>query len=182
MSSQDLTSRVRTDNILDRIALNISTILFMLTILFVTIQILVRNVINELGTFSITIVWTEPAARMALVIGAFWGAAVASRNREHIAITFPLEKIREKSTRFYLICRIIIGVSSLLYALVIFYGMYQKTTLQWNTNFSGLSAIPGGLIFLSVTIALLIMVLYEGWALVEEFRSDEQSHIEDGKL
>lgn len=177
MAAEDITSRIRDEKISDKIVVNISTALFLLTVIFITIQIFVRTILNTLGPFSITIVWTQPAAQMALILGAFWGAAVASRNREHITITFPIEKLREYSTRGYLMCRILVGISSVSYAIVIFYGMFQKTRLQWSTNFPGLGFIPGGAIFLSITIALLLLTLYEGLAVVEEFRNKNQSNL-----
>lgn len=169
MSTDDIAFSLKRSNTWDRIVVDVTTILFLLTIIFVTMQIVVRNVINNIGTFSLTLTWTEPAARMALVIGAFWGAAVASRNKEHIVITFPLQKIREKSNHAYIACRILIGTVVISYSAIIFYGMFQKTVTQWHTTFSGLAAIPGGVVFLIISISLLLMTIYEVWNVVNEF-------------
>lgn len=174
MASADHRLGLYSESLLDKVVLYIATGLFLCTIIFVTIQIIVRNVINDFTPYALTVTWTEPAARMALVIAAFWGAAVASRNKEHIVISFPLQKLQEKSNRLYLACRVFIGIVSIIYVLVIFYGMFQKVVGQWHTTFSGLDVIPGGIIFLSITIPLLLMVVYESWNVTEEFEIIER--------
>lgn len=174
MTSTDHRLELHSESLADKVVLYIATGLFLCTIIFVSIQIITRAVINDLTPYALTVTWTEPAARMVLVIGAFWGAAVASRNKEHIVISFPLQKLREKSDRLYLACRVFIGVASVIYASVIFYGMFQKVIEQWHTSFSGLNIIPGGVIFLSIAIALLLMVIYESSNVIGEFEMVER--------
>lgn len=170
MASADHRLELHSGSLADKVVLYIATGLFLCTIIFVTLQIVVRNVINDFTPYALTVTWTEPAARMALVIGAFWGAAVASRNKEHIIIDFPLQKLRAKSNRLYLACRVFIGVLSIIYVVVLLYGMFLKVINQWHTTFSGLDIIPGGLIFLSITIGLFLMLIYESSNIIEEFR------------
>lgn len=139
---------------------NVATLLFLSTIVLVTIQVFVRTVLNPLG-IDVIILWAEPAARIALILGSFWGAAVVSRNREHIAITFPLKNIRERSTVAYAFCRSAIGVLSVCFSALVTYGMFEKAVSQWDRTFSGLGVVPGGVIYVAVALALALMTAYE---------------------
>lgn len=164
---------LKSDSIFDRIVLGISTVLFLLTIVFATLQILARNVFPIVG-IEASLFWTEPASRMVLVVGSFWGAAVASRNREHIVIRFPLKRVREESETLYQVLRVFIMTVVIAYSFIVFYGMALKVDQQWHTTFTGLEWAPGGVFYLSVAIALLLMAVYEVLNATEEFEFKER--------
>lgn len=77
----DQSLALKRDNIFDRLVLNIATFFFIMTVVMATVQVVVR-------VFELPIAggawWTVAVARYCLIIGTFFGAAVASRNREHI--------------------------------------------------------------------------------------------------
>lgn len=77
----DQSLALKRDNIFDRLVLNIATFFFIMTVVMATVQVVVR-------VFELPIPggawWTVAVARYCLIIGTFFGAAVASRNREHI--------------------------------------------------------------------------------------------------
>lgn len=158
-SSLDL----RKDTVFDRIVLYIATTLFLSTILFATLQVLSRNVLSEIGgVFDPSLNWTVPAAKMVLIVGSYWGAAVASRNDQHIAIEFVPRKIAEKYPRAYTVLRFVTHMLVIGYVVALTHGLFQKVTRQWDTRIVGLEPMPAGVVYLGMFVAFLIMLIYEG--------------------
>ena len=153
---------LRQDNIFDRIVLYIATTLFLSTIVFATLQVLSRNVLDEIGgVFDPSLTWTVPAAKMVLIVGSYWGAAVASRNKQHIAIEFVPRKIEKQYPRVYKPLRLVTHLLILGYIIVLTHGLFQKVTRQWDTRIIGLEPMPAGVVYLGMCLAFMIMFIYE---------------------
>lgn len=179
------------DNLFDQIVLYIATALFLSTILFATLQVLSRNVLSEIGgIFDPSLNWTVPAAKMVLIVGSYWGAAVASRNNQHIAIEFVPRKISENYPRAYKMLRFATHVLMIGYIITITHGLFQKVTMQWESQIVGLEPMPAGVVYLGMFLGFVIMLIYESlnffWdPSLREFipgvdRSDQSTRSEGG--
>lgn len=178
---------LREDHPFDRIVLQMATALFLATIVFATIQVISRNILSEIGgVFDPSLNWTVPAAKMVLIVGSYWGAAVASRNDQHIAIDFVPRKIEESYPRAYVALRFMTHALIVGYVIIISHGLFQKVTRQWDSRIVGLEPMPAGVVYLGMFIGFLIMLLYESlnfyWDPVfREHLPEFQKHLPESK-
>lgn len=155
------------ESLFDRLVLYLASGMFALMIVLATIQVLIR-------TFDLPVVaqWTEPAARFTLIVATFFGAAVASRNREHIRMTFVLNKLEERQPAlkrsFDLISSVIV-VAFVLFALM---GTVPATINNWGSNLGGVRFVTSGMLYLGISVGLVCMLVYELQILYREHLSD----------
>lgn len=162
---------LKRDNIFDTVVLYTATALFALAIVFTIIQVTVRTF--GLGTFA----WTEPFGRFTLIIGTFFGAAVATRNREHIKIDLVLDKLTQGRPLLRRILDSIVGIVVVTFALIAFRSTIGAAANNWTTSIGGVSGVTSGMIYLGISIGLGIMLLYEVINLYEA--STDTNGIED---
>lgn len=146
---------LRRDNVFDAVVLYTATGLFALTIVLTVAQVAVR--VFNLGTLH----WTEPIARFVLIIGTYFGAAVATRNREHIKIDLVLEKLTENRPDVRRILDSLVAISVVLFVVVAFRSTAGATVANWTTSIGGTAVITSGMIYLGITVGLGLMLLYE---------------------
>lgn len=152
----DQSLEISQESLFDRIVLYLAAGMFALMILLATMQVLIR-------TFNVPITaqWTEPAARFILVIATFFGAAVASRNREHIRMTFVLDKLAERrpavKRSFDLISSLVV-VAFVVFALT---GTVPAALSNWDSNLGGVQFVTSGMLYLGISVGLACMLAYE---------------------
>lgn len=152
----DQTLDIKQNTILDKIVLLLAVGMFTITIGLAAAQVLIRQF-----NLPISAQWTEPLARFILIITTYFGAALATRNREHIRMAYLLDKIKEKYPNvrqaFDLVSSIIV-IGFLLFAL---WGTVPATGSNWYSNMGGVAIVTAGHLYLGISLGLAFMLLYE---------------------
>lgn len=158
---------LKRDTWYDKLIVYTAVGLFALTIVLATTQVLIRQLnIRFLGSMY----WTEPAARFVLIVATYIGAAVATRNREHISIKFILERIETRWPYAGSVLRVVVVLVTLTFLAVALYGTLTSTVSDWRTSIGGISFVTSGVLYLGISIGLLLMVFYDVLNLREEAR------------
>lgn len=155
---------LRRDNAFDAVVLYTATALFALTIVLTVIQVGVR--VFGIGGLH----WTEPVARFILIIGTFFGAAVATRNSEHIKIDLVLDRLTEGRPDLRHVLDSFVGIAVVVFVAVAFRSTAGATIGNWNTTIGGTTLITSGMIYLGISIGLGLMLVYELLNLSEALR------------
>lgn len=155
---------LKRDTVFDAVVLYIATALFTLTIVLTVAQVTVR--VFDLGTLH----WTEPVARFILIVGTFFGAAVATRNHEHIKINLLLDKLTQDRPVLRLVLDSIVGIIVVLFVLIAVRSTAGAAMNNWNTSIGGTRVITSGMIYLGITVGLGLMLVYEVVNLSESLR------------
>lgn len=174
----DQTLDLRHDTILDKIVLVAAVGLFALTIVLATTQVLVRQ-------FNVPIdaTWTEPLARYVLIVATYFGAAMATRNREHIRMVYLLDKLEEYypavRSRFDLFSSIVV-IGFLLFTL---WGTFPATIANWSSEMGGIRFVTSGMLYLGISLGLALMLVFESIHLYEDHVAKwfDLSSTEDGR-
>lgn len=153
------TLALKHEHVLDYISLYGTTIIFTLAILAASAQIMLRLVLRPLG-FDYTLAWTISAARILFVIGVYWGASVASRNSQHIKITYFRNLLKEHG-RASRLTNILTFIFSSIFLLVALYGFIIKASSEWHATPGGLQGIPIGLIYSAIALGFAVTLYYE---------------------
>ena len=149
---------LKTDTLYDKAVLFVATALFIATITFTTIQVLVRQV----GFGSEYFFWTESAARIILIFMTFLGAAVASRNYEHISIELLLEKIQMRHPVVRIVLDLFVAIVVILVLTIFLRGTTARTLSDWGTSFGGgIAGLTLGMVFLGMSVGIAAMLIYE---------------------
>jgi TRAP-type C4-dicarboxylate transport system permease small subunit len=142
--------------VFDMVVEAIGGIALTLMIFCVLLQVFVRYFINLLGTVSLS--WTEEMARFLLIFVTFWGAAIALRKKEHIAIPFLLERV---SPRTQLILRLVFIAVMAAFLVIVFFGGLTMMRVMWNTPVgSGLRWLSVGKVYTFVPVGTGLMLVY----------------------
>jgi len=142
--------------VFDMVVEAIGGIALILMIFCVLLQVFVRYFINLLGTVSLS--WTEEMARFLLIFVTFWGAAIALRKKEHIAIPFLLERV---SPRTQLILRLVFIAVMAAFLVIVFFGGLTMMKVMWNTPVgSGLRWLSVGKVYTFVPVGTGLMLVY----------------------
>jgi TRAP-type C4-dicarboxylate transport system permease small subunit len=114
---------------------------------------------------KISIPWTEELARYLLVLMTFTGAALALRDKQHIAITFLLERLPDTPR----ICfELFFNVVIMLFLGAVFRGSLTMVDLTWETPAGTIPWITTGKLYLILPFATLIML---GYLLAQVFQA-----------
>ncbi|MGQ3413800.1 TRAP transporter small permease [Natrinema versiforme] len=153
---------LRRESLVDRLALAIAVTFFLVTVVLVTVQVVLRLI-----DLSVTLAWTEPAARLALVIGTYFGAAVASRNNEHISMDIVLRKLEEKYPRVKAVFDLLVRFIVIITLSIVVFGLLQGAQSSWNSNWADIDAVNIGMVYLAIGLGLTWMLGYELFKLKE---------------
>ncbi|MFC6907183.1 TRAP transporter small permease [Halalkalicoccus tibetensis] len=143
-------------SVFDRLVLYSGTLFFISTVVLASIQVFVRVI-----DFGIALRWTEALARFVLIVGTYFGAAVASRNREHIRIRFVLEKLEVKNHTAHLVLKIAIQLIIIVFVLVAVWATGAAAISNINTGLPGTTFVTSGMIYAGICIGFLCMGAYE---------------------
>ncbi|WP_323174325.1 TRAP transporter small permease [Natrialba sp. PRR66] len=142
----------------DWVVLNVATVIFILMLLLTTAQIIVRvfNIPISGGAW-----WTEPLARYSLIVGTYGGAAVASRNGEHIKMTIVSDQFEKRSPLIGTIVDTLAQVLTIVFLILLGYAGLRATIQNWDTPMIGVGTVQQGWIYGSITAFIGMMVFYE---------------------
>jgi TRAP-type transport system small permease protein len=113
----------------------------------------------------VSIPWTEEVARYLLVLMTFTGAALALRDRQHIAITILLDRLPH-AVRTCL--ELAFDVLIMLFLCAVFRGTVNMVQLTWETPAGTIPWITTGRLYLILACTLLLML---GYLLAQVFRA-----------
>ncbi|WP_135304907.1 TRAP transporter small permease [Haloarcula amylovorans] len=145
------------ENLLDSVTLTLTTVIFTLLIALVSLQVIFR-VTNA----PITATWTEPIARILFIVGSYFGAAVASRNLEHVRLTLIRERLLSDHKRVQALLDIVTYLVILLFVGVAIWSLYNATIQGWDTSaLGGLNALKAGHIYLGILLGFVCVGVFE---------------------
>ena len=128
----------------------------------IVIALILMTVVLLLQVFAryvvqVSIPWTEEIARYLLVFMTFTGAALALREKQHIAITFLLERLPDTPR----IClELLFDVVIMLFLGAVFRGSLNMVQLTWETPAGTIPWITTGKLYLILPTATLLMLAY----------------------
>ncbi len=126
------------------------------------LQVLARYVLQ------VSIPWTEEVSRYLLMLMTFVGAALALRDRQHIAITFLLDRLTH-TQRIW--ADLLFNVLIMLFLGAVFRGSVRMIQLTWETPAGTVPWITTGRIYLILPFAVVLML---GYLLVQVYRGAGQ--------
>lgn len=163
----DQTLDLKRENKLDTAAIVVPTVMFTLLIVLVGAQVVVR-----VANVPITITWTEPIARFMFIVGTYFGAAVASRNNEHVRLTLVRERLLEGRPRAQRVLDVVTALAVLLFIGVALWSLYQATMSGWDTKaLGGATTLTSGHIYLGILLGFGLMGVFEVQNLATAVRS-----------
>lgn len=126
------------------------------------LQVIARYVLQ------VSIPWTEEVSRYLLVLMTFVGAALALRDRQHIAITFLLDRL-SATRRIW--ADLLFNVLIMLFLGAVFRGSVRMIQLTWETPAGTIPWITTGRIYLILPFTVVLML---GYLLAQVYRGARQ--------
>ena len=152
---------LREDTLVDRVVLWLGVIAFTGTVVLAGLQVLNRYI--PAGT---SLYWTEPMARYLLIVGTYLGAAVATRNHEHISMYLVQNMLRDNALSASAL-RLFNSFAILLFMAIVVVATTNSALGNWSTQAGGSGIVSLGMLYLGISIGCLLVVVFE----VIEFRS-----------
>jgi len=118
-------------------------------------------------TFQISAVWSEELARLTYVWMVFLGVPVLIRESGLIRVTVLVDRVGQKISRGL---RLVTDLLTLPFLVVITWGAWTNTRLNWNTFAPTVEWLRMGYVYLVIAIAGLAMLWYQLANLVDAFR------------
>jgi TRAP-type C4-dicarboxylate transport system permease small subunit len=125
-------------------------------------QVLARTVLH------ISAVWSEELARLTYVCMVFLGAAILIKDDGLIRVTVLVDRIGKRAGR---ILRFVTDLAIVPFIIVITWGAWTNTRLNWNTFAPTVDWLRIGYVYLMVFISGLIMLWYLVLNLILQARS-----------
>lgn len=147
---------LKRETVLDRVLLAIGTGIFLLTVGLVTLQVLART-----ANLPWPMTWTEPLSRLALVVGTYFGAAVATRNNEHINMDILLRKLEGRRPRIKRIFDVLVYCTVTVTLTIVVWGLLIGARGAWDSNWADIDSVSFGMVYLAIAIGLTWMLGYE---------------------
>lgn len=136
-------------------------ILLFLMSLATVFQVLARVV------FQTSAVWTEELARLTFVWMVFLGAAVLIKEDGLIRVTSLTDRIGKRPAA---VLRIITDLAILPLLVIITWGAWTNTRLNWNSFAPTMDWMRMGYVYLIIVIAGLAMLWYQTANIIEQVR------------
>lgn len=154
---------LRDDTTFDWVVLNVATFLFMMIVLLATVQVVVR-------VFNLPIAggawWTTPVARYTLIFGTFFGAAVASRNDEHIKMDILRDAVEERAPRVATAIDFVVQLIVVGFLAVAVYSAGLAAVENWGDRLLDLP-IQSSYVYAGIVLGLTATLIYEVFNLLE---------------
>jgi len=125
-------------------------------------QVLARTVLH------ISAVWSEELARLTYVCMVFLGAAVLIKDDGLIRVTVLVDRIGKRAGT---ILRFLTDLAVVPFVVIITWGAWTNTRLNWNTFAPTVDWLRIGYVYLMIFISGLIMLWYLLLNLVQQARS-----------
>ena len=140
----------------DRILNAVLVGLFVMMVIATIVQVVVRLLSVQIS--GIPFYLTGPVATVGLLFGTYLGAAVATRQDEHIKMSIVQDRIHGKPfTAMRLVASLVVVVT----LIVFIFGSLQSAVKDWNSQFGGIDFIQTGILYLSIAVSLFIMLVFE---------------------
>lgn len=163
----DQSLNLKRDNWLDTVSIVAATVMFALLIVLVSIQVIIR-----VFSLPVTATWTEPISRFLFIVGTYFGAAVASRNDEHVRLTLVREKLLEGNEKAKQALDVITGIIIVAFLLIALVASYRAMMNGWQTKaLGGAVALTAGHIYLGITLGFCLLSIFEIQNIVTAVRS-----------
>ena len=133
------------------------------TLILMTLVLLLQVFARYVAKISIP--WTEELARYLLVLMTFTGAALALREKQHIAITVLLDRV---SATVRICLELFFDVVIMLFLGAVFRGSLTMVQLTWETPAGTIPWITTGRLYLILPFATLLML---GYLLAQVFQA-----------
>jgi TRAP-type C4-dicarboxylate transport system permease small subunit len=131
--------------------------------IIITMQIICR-------VFFTALSWTEELSRYLLVWGSLLAATVAYKQGSHIAVTFMVEKFKDRKRK---VITILSNTITIIFFLIgIYYGIKMISLQIYQTSPALL--IPMKIIYLCFPFSFLIMLYYGIVSLIGELIRDKE--------
>jgi TRAP-type C4-dicarboxylate transport system permease small subunit len=125
-------------------------------------QVLARTV------FHMSAVWSEELARLTYVCMVFLGAAVLIKDDGLIRVTVLVDRLGKRAGG---ILRFLTDLAVVPFVVIITWGAWTNTRLNWNTFAPTVDWLRIGYVYLMIFISGLIMLWYLLLNLVQQARS-----------
>jgi len=109
-------------------------------------------------TFQISAVWSEELARLTYVWMVFLGTAVLIKDDGLIRVTVLVDRIGKRPAR---ILRVLTDIAILPFLVIITWGAWTNTVLNWKTFAPTVDWLRMGYVYLVIVIAGLAMIWYQ---------------------
>lgn len=157
------------DRLSDKVVLYLSIFLFTINIGMVFVHVLLRQV----PTIKYSLI--PPVARYVMIVAVFFGAAVASRNQQHISISYVPEKLRERSKRAWLAGFVFRKTVTLLFLLIAVLAMFQAAVSNLGVSFGDTNLVTPFQVYTGIFLGFLVMLLYELEGAITRIKSELRS-------
>jgi TRAP-type C4-dicarboxylate transport system permease small subunit len=155
----------RVVQIFDLLSESIDWLVTRLVFILIAGMVLVTTSQVVFRVFFTALSWSEELSRYLLVWGTFFGATMAYKRGNHIALTFVVEAFGSKMKKIFSI--IIYILSMIFFGFVIYYG-WQMIKMQVFQISPALS-LPMQYVYLSIPISLFIMIIHALAGITKEF-------------
>lgn len=146
---------LREDTLVDRVIIWIGVCAFAGTVLLASLQVLNRYI--PLGT---SLYWTEPVARYLLIVGTYFGAAVATRNHEHISM-YLVQNMLHDQTLSASTLKLFNSLAILLFMMIVVIATASSALNNWNAQAGGSDIVTLGMLYFGIAVGCLLLVIFE---------------------
>lgn len=143
---------------LDKMMVGLVFVLVAAMVIVTTAQVVFRVVFNALT-------WSEELSRYLLVWGTFFGATLAYKRGNHIAVTFIIDFFPAKLRIWF---NVLSYVLSIVFFGIVCYQGYQMIQMQVFQISPALS-LPMHMVYWSIPLSLAIMTVHALAGIAEEF-------------
>ncbi len=130
------------------------------------VMLLVTGAQVAFRKLSISVDWTEEAARALFILTMFFGIAIAIRERQHIVVDFLFNRL---SPRAQALGRIVFNILILLLLISLLRGAAAMAVVTWESFMIAMSWLRTGHLFLGECLAIALMMLYVARDTVRHF-------------
>lgn len=148
---------------LDRAMVGMVFLLVAAMVIVTTLQVVFRVFFNALT-------WSEELARYLLVWGTFFGATLAYKRGNHIAVTFMVDMLPSRVRTAFRILSYLLSMVFFIIIAVQGIKMIQMQVFQISPAMS----LPMKHVYLSIPISLLVMTVHALSGVFETFIADEE--------
>jgi TRAP-type C4-dicarboxylate transport system permease small subunit len=148
---------------LDRAMIGTVFLLVAAMVIVTTLQVVFRVFFNALT-------WSEELSRYLLVWGTFFGATLAYKRGNHIAVTFVVDLLPGRVRTAFLILSYLLSMVFFIVIAVQGMKMIQMQVFQISPAMS----LPMKHVYLSIPVSLLIMTIHALAGMFETFYAEEE--------
>ncbi|WFE89861.1 TRAP transporter small permease [Roseibium porphyridii] len=155
-------------NVLDRLSflerITFAVLRFLLIAIIATMVIAVLAQVFSRYALDFSLTWSEELARICMIGLVFLGAAVLSRNNEHLSVTTIIELFPK---RVYHLCVAMAQAVGIYCSWYLAQGAWAALGREWDQLTPALQ-IPFGLIYSTIFFAVVLMIFWLAINLVRE--------------